>query len=262
MASPKQLALVLWLLALQKAADVEAHSKTYISSRKLQPIDTASISKPQGRSLLYATCGGGDAARPQRAFSSASQATNGTTTDGTSPEASTGLESVSTSSVCLQDKPFTLTKPSNTTCRLVLRTHQGKSFLCTAWFISPNHVATAGHCVARQGAYVLNRYNPGYMCCFFSGNGNCKLQYTWRLLQWVTTTGYYEGVVTANDGAVVEVAPANPNKYVPGVPQNLTTFFPGAVPVHTMYMDGYPGEFQPLLTARVTGVGACASACP
>lgn len=284
MTSPQRLALVVWLLVLHTAADVQAHSRMPILKSERQLSHSYEHRRQHhSRSLLYTSCGGSGPAKPQGARSTATSAVaaTGTVADGSSlyampdvvgrlyptpssnnmglvlvsggddsigPDAihtqAAGPSSAVPSSVCPHDKPFTLAKPSNTTCRLVLRTHQNKAYLCTAWFISPNHVATAGHCVARPGAYILSRDNPGYICCLFGPDGQCEPQYTWRLLQWVTTAGFYEDQRADNDGAVIEVAPANPQDYVPGVAQNLTSFSPGPVPAHNMYMDGYPGELN------------------
>uniref|UniRef100_A0A383W0C9 Peptidase S1 domain-containing protein n=1 Tax=Tetradesmus obliquus TaxID=3088 RepID=A0A383W0C9_TETOB len=152
-------------------------------------------------------------------------------------------------SVCPLDPPFNQTTFSRTTCRLFVQNKfDGLEYMCTAWFITPRHVVTAGHCVSTgsPGWYHIDESNPGSMCCHFSeqrstGRSTCTRSRTWRLLRWVTTKGYLEGEVEGNDGAVIEVEPADANNTLAPLVQRLQPFYPGRVGGHTVYMDGYPG---------------------
>jgi hypothetical protein len=57
----------------------------------------------------------------------------------------------------------------------------------------------------------------------------------------VTTKGYQAAEVEGNDGAVIEVEPADANNTLAPVLQRLVPYYPEPVGRHTIYMDGYPG---------------------
>lgn len=274
-------AFVLWLLLLHAAAAAACGHTSESLSNEHHPQTSNGRAAASARSLQQtSSCAGGGPATPQRAVQRSDISTNAAeysipanimslakprhTTgqelwfEGTEPnssdntqaldtvgDAAEGLDSIGPSSACKKDYKFSLAGDSDTTCRLVVNDVTNESFLCTAWFIGPQHVATAGHCVSDQGAYSLLPTNPGFLCCSFDRTtGFCKRQYTWKLVQWVTTKGFLETYSSDNDGAVIEVAPVNAGDYVPGVVQKLTSFFPNPVTTHQVYMDGYPGTKQ------------------
>ncbi|KAF8056455.1 aminopeptidase M1-D [Scenedesmus sp. PABB004] len=150
-------------------------------------------------------------------------------------------------SVCDADPPFEpLPEPSRTTCRLFVTIppdEGGGAWLCTAWFVTPSHVVTAGHCVAEAASgYIVDPADPGLLCCGFDADGACLTSHAWRLSRWVTTAGWWAGERTANDGAVINVVPVNASASVGGAPQALRSFFPAAVPPHAAYLDGFPAR--------------------
>lgn len=157
---------------------------------------------------------------------------------------------VTVQSICPADPKFVQTTNSRTTCRLKVNTKDGYVAFCTAWFVTETHVVTAGHCSAENGKYIVNSNNPGMLCCAFNKKGNCYKSATWRLLAWVTTYGWWHHQLTQSDGSVYKVEPWFPNNTVGAAPQRIQSFFPGPIPEHVAYMDGFPGR-----TARDKGCG-------
>ncbi|KAF8056466.1 hypothetical protein HT031_006323 [Scenedesmus sp. PABB004] len=163
------------------------------------------------------------------------------------PAASSGAEdAVATpASICPSDPPFVPTSPSRTTCRLFVNFRTGgsiSSYLCTAWFMGPRHVVSAGHCVASEGRYMLDVDDPGMMCCNFKNATACRRPASWRIKRWVTSVGFLANNMETNDGSVLEVEPYMETGYQPGEPSEIRSFYPRPVPEHKAYLDGYPGN--------------------
>ncbi|WIA35606.1 hypothetical protein OEZ86_004027 [Tetradesmus obliquus] len=146
------------------------------------------------------------------------------------------------------DSAFQVKGFSMTSCRLFVRTtilndnKQPLIYYCSAWFISPQHVATAGHCIAEGPEYIVDRQQPGFVCCRFAANGNCLPRYRYRLQSWVTTQGFLAKLPSrSNDGAVLKIVPQSPKDFVPPIPQTAFGAFAGnSPPEKAIYMDGYP----------------------
>ncbi|KAF6266447.1 hypothetical protein COO60DRAFT_453975 [Scenedesmus sp. NREL 46B-D3] len=167
---------------------------------------------------------------------------------------------VQPASVCSGDPPINQTTPSRTLCRLFVNSLDTNTYLCTAWFITPKHMVTAGHCIsllggpAGSGMYDVDPANPGYVCCNFvepqpgakpSKSPLCKKPWMWIVTKWVTTVGYFNTESEANDGAVIEVVPADPRpgRTVSALPQRIKPFSPNRrIPRHRAYLDGYPAR--------------------
>ncbi|WIA35604.1 hypothetical protein OEZ86_004025 [Tetradesmus obliquus] len=153
------------------------------------------------------------------------------------------------------------TTPSRTLCRFSVNSLDSRTYLCSAWFVTPKHLVTAGHCISYlkngetgSGIYDVNPANPGYVCCHFlpvrpgidaSSQPRCRKPWMWNVTKWVTTAGYFNSELEANDGAVIEVVPADPrpNMTVAAIPQRLMAYDPlKPIPRHRAYLDGYPGQ--------------------
>lgn len=83
---------------------------------------------------------------------------------------------------------------------------------CSGAFVSPTHVALAGHCVANAGAgrYDLVAVNGrfGTVCCLTNRNtgpDNCPSGYGFDVISASTTSGWIRSGDYSNDGAVLKV---------------------------------------------------------
>lgn len=157
-------------------------------------------------------------------------------------------DAVHTAAVCPMDSAFQRRAFSMTSCRLFVRTtilndnNKPLIYYCSAWFISPQHVATAGHCISEGPDYIVDRQLPGFVCCRFGADGNCLPRYRYRLQAWVTTQGFLSNSPSrSNDGAVIKIVPQSPKNFVPPVPQTSFGAFQGSKPPEAgIFMDGYP----------------------
>lgn len=146
-------------------------------------------------------------------------------------------------SVCSGGAPFVQVGDSPTTCRLFVNRADGY-FMCTAWFVTPNHVVTAGHCIAERRRYLVVADDPGHLCCGFEPDGSCQLARTWKLQRWVTTEGWWTRASVHNDGAVLRVTPLDRRLSSAGLtPQLINSLWPLQLPDKTeVYTDGFPGR--------------------
>jgi hypothetical protein len=101
---------------------------------------------------------------------------------------------VGRASVCPGDPAFEPAPPSRTTCRFFTKTKTGDRFMCTAWFVSPSLMVTAGHCIGSERGYQLDESDPGLVCCGFESGSTCRESAAWRITGWVTTDGLLAGV--------------------------------------------------------------------
>jgi hypothetical protein len=68
--------------------------------------------------------------------------------------------------VCEANTAYDVLGPSSTVCKFFVNgIDQGGAFssVCTAWFVGPNLMVTAGHCVSEgnEAGYFLDPNNPG-----------------------------------------------------------------------------------------------------
>lgn len=139
--------------------------------------------------------------------------------------------------------------PFASTCRayLYLSTTRRSWTMCTAWFVSPIHVALAGHCVGTGGTgrYSLvaaaGRY--GTICCRTQSNtgpDTCPSGYGLDIVQAVTTSGWLNRGLASNDAAVLKVR--RPSNLASGVGTPLTYGPPNPFCPATVSYLGYPAS--------------------
>lgn len=119
--------------------------------------------------------------------------------------------------VCPENPPmqsFDTDTAMHNTCRAYLYANERRSrwVMCTAWFVSPEHVALAGHCVTKGGTGQYNLVEVdgrfGTVCCRTenkTGPDNCKAGYGFDVVGGVTTCGWFFHDLFSNDGAVLKV---------------------------------------------------------
>lgn len=101
------------------------------------------------------------------------------------------------------------TKQQQVCALFVNRVDSRTTIQCTAWFVGPKHVVTAGSCIARggSGAYDISTTIPSFICCKFSSPGVCAPGSAWKVVRWITTRGWLSFGSWEYNGAVLKVEP-------------------------------------------------------
>eukprot|EP00884_Botryococcus_braunii_P000347 jgi/Botrbrau1/10312/Bobra.0120s0025.1 len=174
--------------------------------------------------------------------------------------------------VCSPNPPLQrLPRQQPSICRLYIYPKSGGGILnrCSGTFISPTHVATAGHCLVNE--YIPGEYNLlevggrfGEVCCSTnpSGSNFCAPGEGFDIVGVVATCGYYTNTRQRdfNDGAVLKVRrPANSQAGValpygpvtPSCPFGTTVMYAG-YPAQTTRSEGCNEAWMEQLVASNT----------
>lgn len=167
--------------------------------------------------------------------------------------------------VCPNNPPYTKVGPSNTTCKLYIYSRAWPGGVpepglgrCTAWFVQPDVMVTAGHCIKCNdptqncgipeplSGYNVNASDPGFVCCDLNTDSTtpCEAKDAWQVKAWASTVGWF-GTEQSNDAAVILVEPFKSNTNTPVSQATKASDGQADIPVRTFFTDGYAGEPTP-----------------
>jgi hypothetical protein len=156
--------------------------------------------------------------------------------------------------VCLNNPTYNTVRSSFTSCKLLIQRKNGRWQPCTAFFVQPDVMVTAGHCIKvnRNQAnpvplpeYDVTVSNPGYVCCVViedpSSDLICTQDKAWSVKAWASTTGWFATERT-NDAAVIRVEPYPANQNAPVLQATKASDGQANTPSRSFFSDGYPME--------------------